>query len=429
MRSPMFHLLLLTIGLTACDSSNKTAVNRTAGTGEKEETPIATVMKNAADSAGASATTAPPQPKGEQYRLLGILDPDFNNMVAFALKVPRGWQVNQSFKRQWDGQVPTSQVYVSFRSPDGAQRVDYLPLSNFVYSDGPMARSLREQKQAMGMTDTRMAPNELAPISALAYLKRYFLPQLAQNGMALRNVGNERETAPTPVPAQPGGAPSTKSSASVDGVLPNGNKARIEIRMNAAQMNNNGEVFYSWTVVPSITQTSADNLAATYAHTKTAQESIVNNPAWQQKNNDLVKKGYAANSEASRRNHEMMMGNIAQQTAANTAAHNQRMAAIAQQGAANTARHNERMAAADQRMADYKAADASRDRQHEYYVDNAIRNETKYANPSTGEQVKLDNRYEHSYTDSKGTYYQSNTPIKSSDVNWQELGKVSVNDY
>ena len=123
------------------------------------------------------------------------------------------------------------------------------------------------------------------------------------------------------------------------------------------------------------------------------------------------------------------MANIAAQTAANTAAHNQRMRDIAAAGAANTARFNERMKAMDQNMANWQANEARKDGQHEAYVDNVIRNETKYENTTTGERVKLDNRYDHTYTDAKGNYYQSNTPIRATDVNWQELSKVSLNDY
>ncbi len=223
-----------------------------------------------------------------------------------------------------------------------------------------------------------------------------------------------------------------ESSASVDGVLPNGHKVRVEGRMTLGQMQNNGDVFYNWAVVPSITQTSGD-LAATYAHTKTAQESITMNPAWQRKNDELMSKGYQANSEASRRSHEATMGDIAAITAASTTAgttaHNQRMGDIATQGAANTTRYNGRMADMDKNMADYRANEASKDGQHTAYVDNVIRNETKYENPGTGERVKLDNRYGHAYTDGKDAYCQSNTPIRASDVNWQKLATVSVSDY
>ncbi|MDO7848263.1 hypothetical protein Q5H92_17985 [Hymenobacter sp. M29] len=379
--------------------------------------------EEAATAAGQPAQGKPQPPKTGQYRLLGVVDPDFGNMVAFALKVPRGWQVNQSFKRVWDGAVPNAQIYISFRSPDAAQRIDYLPTNGYVYSDGPAAQNLRQQKQQMGMQDTRMAPNELAPMPALTYVKRVLLAQLAQNGVQLRNIGNERSTPPHLAKEN-----RMESSASVDGVLANGRKVRVEARMGVSQMQSNGDTFYSWSVVPSITQTTGD-LAATYAHTKTAQESIVSNPEWVKKNTELMTKGYQANSEASRRQHEETMAGIAANTAASTAAHNQRMQDIAAAGAANTARFNDRMNTMDKNMANYQANEARRDGQHEAYVDNVIRNETKFANPSTGERVKLDNRYEHAYTDGKGTYYQSNTPLRASDVNWQELGKVSLNDY
>ena len=421
-----FSMLLLTmaVGMMACgNAASDTAEAEENNSSQTDSAMDATVnSEEAAD--GQPAQGKPQPPKAGQYRLLGLLDPDFNNMVAFALKVPRGWQVNQSFKRVWDGAVPNAQVYISFRSPDAAQRIDYLPLNLYMYSDGPGAQRLRQQKQQMGI-DPSLAPNELAPMPALTYLKRILLPQLAQNGVELSGIGNERTMPSHPSKTSAG---LTESSASVDGVLANGRKVRVEARMALGKQAINGDTYYQWSVVPSITQTSGD-LAATYAHTKTAQESIVINPAWQKKNGELMAKGYQANSEASRRNHEATMGNIAANTAANTAAHIGRMNDIAAAGAANTDRHNGRMADMDKNMASYQANEARKDGQHEAYVDNVIRNETKYANPSTGERVKLDNRYEHAYTDGKGTYYQSNTPLRASDVNWQELGKVSLNDY
>ncbi|MBF9221749.1 hypothetical protein [Hymenobacter ruricola] len=423
MRYLSFPLLTIALGAMACgNAATTTEVADASGRGADRP---ASPTEAPADAAANAPTQARPQPKTDQYRLLGVLDPDFKNMVAFALKMPRGWQASQSFKRAWDGAVPTPQIYISFRSPDATQRIDYLPSTGYVYSDGPNSQALRAQKQQLGMQDVRISANELAPMPALAYLKKFLLPQLAQQGVQLRNVGNERSTPPHPSKDSPG---RTESSASVDGVLANGRKVRVEARLGLSQTPMNGDTFYSWSVVPSLTQTSGD-LAATYAHTKAAQESITVNPAWLQKNKELVAKGQQANLEASRRNHEAVMGNIAANTAASTAAHNQRMRDIAAVGAANTARYNDRMNTMDQNMATYKANEARKDGQHEMYVDNVIRNETKYADPGTGERVKLDNRYEHAYTDGKGNYYQSNTPIRASDVNWQELGKVSANDY
>ncbi|WP_035563079.1 hypothetical protein [Hymenobacter sp. IS2118] len=423
MRPFPFSLLTLAVGLIACGSAASdvdTAAQDIRQTDNQMEN--SRPEPDAVPNAGQAAAQAPP-PKTGQYRLLGIVDPDFNNMVAYALKVPRGWQTKQTFRREWEGTMSHIQATLSYRSPDGTQQVDYLPVREYMFSEGPMTEQNRMMAQQMGMPQNTN-PHELAPMPALTYVKRFLLPQLAQQGLALRNVGNERSIAPHPS-TKPNQSQNMESIASVDGVLPNGHQARIEVRMVSGHQQMGSDVFYSWVVVPSITQTSGDNLAATYAHTKTTQESIVNNPAWQQKNNELMQQG----QQASRRQHEATMAGIAAMTAANTAAHNQRMGDIAAAGAANTARYNDRMDAMDQNMANWQAGQASNDRQHEAYVDNVIRNETKYENPNTGERVKLDNRYDHAYTDGKGTYYQSNTPIRASDVNWQELGKVSRSDY
>ena len=421
MRLLLFSPLTFVLGLMACGN----AATDTAGQPGQATQQAANASGNpaAAPASYQESGQTPPPAKGP-YRLLGITDPDFNNMVAFALKVPTGWQTQQSFRREWDGPTPHIKVNVGFRSPDGTQQVEYLPLREYAFAEGPSQQQARQMEQQTGMPHLGL-PNELAPMSALEYLRSRLLPELARQGMALRNVGNPREAAPHAAAKSPDPG-RRESSASLDGVLPNGHQARVEVRLGMSQMDaGNGDTFYGWSVVPSVTQTSGNNLAATYAHTKIAQESIVSNPAWLKKNGELQQQG----QQASRQQHEARMQQSEQFGQQMTAGHNQRMANIAEQGAANTARHNERMGNMDQQMADYKAADASRDRQHEAYVDNAINNETKYADPSTGQRVKLDNRYNHSYSDGKGTYYQSNTPIEPGNVNWQELQQVSRSDY
>ncbi len=163
MRHFSIATLVLAVSLAACGNAASDA--NTVANGRSQ-----TVTQMANPNAKADRPDEQAQaPKTGQYRLLGVLDPDFNNMVAFALKVPRGWQVNQSFKRTWDGAVPNAQIYVSFRSPDESQRTDYLPLNGYQYSDGPGPQSLRQQKRQMGM-DPRMVPNELAPMPAPAYM-------------------------------------------------------------------------------------------------------------------------------------------------------------------------------------------------------------------------------------------------------------------
>ncbi len=367
---------------------------------------------------------SPPPPTASPYRLLGILDPDRDNMVAFALKIPTGWRAQQSFKRQWVGATPQNQVYISLRSPDGSAQIEYLPLAAYVYSDGPMSQNLRASKQQMGMSP-QLADNELPPPSSVAaYVREQMLPYLAQNGLALDEVGNEQEAAPK---REKDGRTLTRGS--VDGTLPNGRRARVECRVLVSSQQINGDTYYSWTVVPSVTQApTADALAATYAHTRVAQEAIVPNPAWQKLEQDVQNRGAQMNSEASRRQHEATMGQIDANSAAMTRAHDARMGDIARQGAANTARHNDRMAAMDDNKAAFDSRMHSQDQQHQYAVD-GIRGEARYADPTTGERVKVADDYRHVYSNGQGGYLGTNTPIEAGQVNWQELQKLSQKEY
>lgn len=364
-------------------------------------------------------STTPPQ---GGYELLGILDPERDRMVAFALKKPRGWQAKQSFTRKWQGALPISQVYLQLSAPDGRSQIEYLPSTAYIYSDGPLSRNNRAMAQQMGLP-TQTSDNELAPMPPVAYIRQVLLPQLAQHGLSLRDVGNERE-APQQRDQQ-----GVKSRGSVDGSLPNGNRARVECRMSMQSQQLNGDTYYSWSVVPSITQ-SADDLEAAYAHTLVAQESIVPNPAWQQLEQQTQQRGMQTNSELSRQQHEATMGQINANTAAMTRAHEARMNNIAQQGAANTARYNERMAEMDRSHAAYNDRMASQDRQQEIRVD-GIRGVSKYEDPTSGERVKVEDGYNHVYRDRQNpiTYYGSNTPIEPGQVDWQELQRVSLRDY
>lgn len=72
---------------------------------------------------------------------------------------------------------------------------------------------------------------------------------------------------------------------------------------------------------------------------------------------------------------------------------------------------------------------AENERSQELYTDNVINSETKFSSVATGERVKLDNRYNHTYTDNAGGYLQSNEPLQPGNVNWQEMDKVPFNDY
>lgn len=422
MRVFAYSLLALAACLSGCESSQPATAE---AAGEPQTTDPARAV--AADPAAPTQSTTqdnamqgpaqqnPSLPPDQQYRLLGVIDPEMNNVVAFALKVPRDWKVQQSFKRKWNGTIPTPQVYLSFHSPDGSQQIEYLPLTEYTYVDGPMAQNMRLQMQSMGIPSPA---NDRPPMPALAYIKQVLLPTLAQHGLVMRNLTNE-----TVLPARQEANNVTKASAYVDGELGNGRRARVECRLNQQVLQANGETYYAWHVIPSITQTNAD-LAASYAHTKTAQESITMNPTWQKLNNDVVQRGQRMNSDAHQRNmqDQQQWANIQQQ------GHNQRMADIQRQGAATTARFNDRMSQMDADKAAFDARMNSGQQQHEYFVD-AINEKQKYADPTTGERVKVDASYNHVYSDQRGTYYGSNTPINASAVNWQELQKLSMKEY
>ncbi|WP_400193394.1 hypothetical protein [Hymenobacter sp. B81] len=418
MRLPAYPGLLLACCLSACESPKSAAGEAAAGTtapaATSQTSPAMSTSQNAA--VPATAASAAQGTAEAPYRLLGIIDPDLNNVVAFALKVPRDWQAKQSFKRKWNGAVPSPQIYLALRSPDGNQQIEYLPAMEYTYSEGPMTNNMRAQMQSMGIPNTN--PAELAPMSALVYIKRVLLPELARRGLQLRDLQNE-----TAVPPKPAENQVVNSSAYLDGVLGNGRRARVECRLSLQTMRSNGETYYAWQVVPSITQTSGD-LAASYAHTRVAQESIVRNPEWQRLNSDVVQRGQRANLQAGEQNlaDQQRWADISRR------GHETRMADIQRQGAANTAAYQDRMNQMDQQHSAYLDRSRSQDRQHEYAVD-AIREKEKYADPSTGEWVKVDAGYNHVYTDGQGRYYGSNTPINAGSVNWQELQRVALKDY
>ena len=63
--------------------------------------------------AASAASTPPSAPaRTSPYRLLGILDPDRELMVAFALKMPGDWRAKQEFHRKWEGAVGLPQIYL-----------------------------------------------------------------------------------------------------------------------------------------------------------------------------------------------------------------------------------------------------------------------------------------------------------------------------
>jgi hypothetical protein len=134
------------------------------------------------------------------YDLHGIIDPGIGNMVAFALKTPHGWKLQQSFTRIWNGSTPLPQIHLLLTSPDGNNSIEYLPSTSYYYQDGPSVRSLRQTAAQMGMPQ-QTHPGEMPPTQPLQYLQNILLPQLRQYGLqvkltAQQNLPNQQVTTP-----------------------------------------------------------------------------------------------------------------------------------------------------------------------------------------------------------------------------------------
>lgn len=332
-------------------------------------------------------------------------------MVAFALKVPSDWRAQQEFQRTWDGAVGLPQIGITLDAPDGRSQIVYLPSTQYVFSEGPLKNDLRAQRRSMGMPDQPPAANELAPMPPVDYVRNVVLPNLAQNGIVLRDLGNEKTT-----PDVPGDNGTVQSRGSIDGTLPNGNRARVEGRISRSSRQIGSDVYHSWTAVPSISQTATGDLEAIHAHTRVAQDSIVVNPTWRQLEQESQNRGMQANQAASRQQHEATMSQIHANTEAMTRGHNERMAAIRQFGEANTARFNDRM--------------AGMDRDQRIRVD-TIRGESQYVNPTTGERSKVEDGHNHVYTSQQhpNFFLGTDAPINPGELDWQELQKVQLQDY
>lgn len=416
MRSPCFFGLIIAFAFVGCrEASTSDALPAAEEPSQSQAaseptTVVPAAATEEAPEASAASTSASASARTSPYRLLGILDPDREPMVAFALKIPSDWTAKQEFHRKWEGAVGLPQISITLSAPDGGSQIVYFPASQYVYSEGPMTSNLRAQKRSFGLSE-KTSPNELAPMPPVQYLRSIFLPTLDQSGMTLKDIGNEQTA-----PQTRGENGQFQSRGSIDGTLPNGNRARIEVRISQSSQQLGSDTYHTWNVVPSITQTSTGDLEAVHAHTRIAQDSIVRNPDWFKIEQEAQARGYQANQDASRQQHEATMAQIQASTEAMTRGHQQRMEAIRQFGEANTTRFNQRM--------------TDMDRDQRIRVD-TIRGESKYVNPATGQQVKVEDGYNHVYNSQThpNLFLGTDTPINPSALDWQELQKVQLKDY
>ena len=87
----------------------------------------ATLLKTARRAGPANA----PALVRAHYEVRGLLDPGINNMIAFAFKIPRGWQLHQSFTRVWNGAVPSNVIDIRLNAPDQRSAIEYLPEAGY----------------------------------------------------------------------------------------------------------------------------------------------------------------------------------------------------------------------------------------------------------------------------------------------------------
>lgn len=323
------------------------------------------------------------------YELHGILDPGINNMVAFALQTPTDWKLQQSFTRTWNGSTPISQIYIKVISPDQATTIEFLPHSPYYYADGPTTRSLRQTAASYGYPQ-QANPGEMAPMPPSEYLKRVYLPYLAQNGMRVQIIKENS------LPAKTLSATTQMYTAYLDGET-NGRKVRVDCMLNLTTTNMNGEVYYNWEAYPSVIITDSNgNLDELYKHVLQARNSFRANPSWTQRNNQLVQNGNIANAEINRRNYEMQR---------DYQDHIQRK---------NKEVTDDRNRSVDQRN------EAFRD---------LIGGEAKYADPLTGERVKLADKFNHVYKDRQGNYIGTNQSVNETAFDWVELQRLETRQY
>ncbi|MET0465958.1 MAG: hypothetical protein ABW007_22545 [Chitinophagaceae bacterium] len=336
----------------------------------------------------ASATQSEKKPvKQSPYELHGILDPGINNMVAFALQTPTSWKMQQSFTRAWNGSTPVNQVYIKLASPDQQSTIEFLPYSPYYYADGPTTRSLRETSRAYGMPQ-QYNQYEMPPMSPVEYIKRVFLPYLSQRGLQIRM------TAEKNLPAKQASAAMQTYTSYVDGES-NGRKVRIDCMINLTTTNMNGEIYYNWEAYPTIIITNADP-EKLYQHVAHARSSLIANPAWTQKNTHLVRNGYVANDEINRRNHEMVKD------------------------------YRDHVQKTGQEIADER--NLSSDKRNESFRD-AIGGQAKYADPKTGERIKLADKYNHVYKDKQGNYHGTTNAVNEAQFDWVELQRLETKNY
>src|SRR5690349_15525157 len=127
MRLLLFFAALILVSGAGCTKSSTAEPNRSDQTSGRASVSSAAEMAESPSKAAAASTEATVVDKASSpgaeptspYRIMGVLDPERDRMVAFALKVPSGWRTQQEFHRTWQGAVGLPQIAITLDAPDG----------------------------------------------------------------------------------------------------------------------------------------------------------------------------------------------------------------------------------------------------------------------------------------------------------------------
>ena len=338
--------------------------------------------------------------------LRGVVDPGMNNLVAFALRVPPGWQLQQSFTRYWNGTVPYTQIYLCLAAPDGRSRIEFLPEMLYSFCNSPAAQWTQQMMAQQGQHD----PGFLAPLLPLDYLRRVLLPLLAQRGNL-----HVQPTAGNALPPTPTGPNTQAATGYLDGVLASGRKVRVNTALSVMSGPAMGYLLQSWSAQNRVVQ-SDDDLAACVALADAAERSVQINPAWHAQDQALRQRGMQMDQQQAQANLQATV----RQGQANLEASRQRFEANRdlQEHRREAINHN----FARRQHANDQAAAAFCD----YLGDRTL-----YQNPDTGERVRVQGHFDHVYQESTvgTTFLGTNTPLDAPRVDWQELQRVELRNY
>lgn len=358
----------------------------------------------AATSTTAMEPTATP-PAAPRYDVRGIFDPGMGGIIAFAIKLPHGWALQQSFGRSWINAYPTVELYTNISSPGGHMVIENLPDMAYTYDGSPMGQRLAQQmEQATGKPS-----GMLAPMLPVPYLKQVLLPLLAQKANLHPRIVAEHQEPVKQLPAQAPGMPGMQQATGyLDCVLAAGRKMRIRTTLTVVDAPQ-GTQFVSWHADNALLQTDGD-MAAVEAQQRAILKTVVTNPTWARQNQELQDRGMQANTEQGM----AALRQLQAQQKINNEQFQQRMANQQQQFAQHHANW----------MAQQHANDQSSQAFRDY-----LGGQTLYQNAETGQRTRVDNTYNHVYQDGQGHTLATNAPLSAGNVNWQELQQVELKNY